>query len=436
MFAADSSVPVLSGQWFDLIHVSALVLLAMSMLGSLGIVCHSLCYNRDLIVSSLSHRLPFLSAVLDLLFSFSHAADHSFIFFRQVPIPDELCIAMGTNLNVMGSMQSSITWITALNIYMVICRKQAVLSFGTRDWKLVLLVVLFPTCTATVGLCLNVYGPSEYWCLFDHSSDSLAVRVFECAFSLFGILMVLSAMWMYFEVSCVLHQNLQEVNSQRVTRKVHAAAAKVIGYLIIMVFRWSVYPIYTVLYNVHFTHPALVIAVVGTLNSGGWLNACLYVHHLQVYGSRQRSKTRNSLVETERQGHTDNTSQSAGAKSTNHSDQWAMATNQIDGNTGTNQNDQWNQAALTPSLQQHQQRQRQQQQHQQQHQEQHQEQQQEQQQLSQHLAPPYKAYTHSDEVSLPDVLEGGLDDYTEPLLTRTSKSVATMDSDSIVDSAY
>ena len=169
MTTSNVTLPIFGypGPVFHIIHILALVSCLSSVLSSLSIILYLFVNEkrgkrRSFKNWTRGERLVVYLAAFDFFFSLSHTVDHIYIYSTISIPPDSLCQAFGfvVSLFMFGQwlMVFSIANVTS---YQVLSSKN--MSYGSYDWKLLILTIGIPLVICIVGMFLNLFGPNGAW---------------------------------------------------------------------------------------------------------------------------------------------------------------------------------------------------------------------------------------------------------------------------------
>lgn len=148
---------------FDLIHITGLVSLSISILVSASVLCF-LNYpcRRSLWSRPIGERLVVYLAVCDLMYSISHVLDHSYMLAVRGNPPDAACATFAFFLNEFVLAQSLVVVFTALNAFGMVV-KQKKIDLGSHDWKLLTVALGVPAAVGVTGEATKYFGPGGMW---------------------------------------------------------------------------------------------------------------------------------------------------------------------------------------------------------------------------------------------------------------------------------
>jgi hypothetical protein len=168
MAAANGSIvlPVvgLPGSAFYMIHITAIVCLAISLITSVCVLIYLFMASKskDLWKKPIGERLVVYLAVYDLCFSLAHELDHCYMTAVLDNPPDAACVPFAFLVQTMVMAQSLLVLFTSVNaMSMVVLEKK--LNLGRRDWRLFALTLGAPVTVGVIGVAVPFLGPSGAW---------------------------------------------------------------------------------------------------------------------------------------------------------------------------------------------------------------------------------------------------------------------------------
>ncbi len=161
----DEGLPIygLGDYRFELLHVTALVSLSISIVVSASVLCY-LNYpcNCNMWSRPIGERLVVYLSVCDLLLSISHVQDHAYMLATSDHPPDAACATFGFFLMEFTLAQTVLVAFTAVNAFYMVVRKTQ-LGLGSKDWKLMAVGLGMPAAMGVVLGATGHLGPSGMW---------------------------------------------------------------------------------------------------------------------------------------------------------------------------------------------------------------------------------------------------------------------------------
>ena len=151
------TIPVygLPGPVFDLVHITALVSLTISILCSAGVIVYFLKGEASFSRRNIGERLVLYLAVCDMGFSVSHTMDHAYMLAVRNHPPDVPCIIFAFCVAEFIFAQALVIGFTAISVVLLVVREVR-LSLGRYDWRLLLISFGLPAASLVlVNLCLS-----------------------------------------------------------------------------------------------------------------------------------------------------------------------------------------------------------------------------------------------------------------------------------------
>ena len=159
-------VPVfgLPGYVFDLIHITALTTIAVSLFFSVSVLVTFACGCRPFFQRSIGERLVLYLAVADVGHGISHSLDHSYMMATRYHPPDVICAIFAFFLGEFTLVQSFVVCFTAVNAFILVV-KEVKVSLGKYDWRLLAFVFGLPAAGLVPAASLGMLGQSGAWCV-------------------------------------------------------------------------------------------------------------------------------------------------------------------------------------------------------------------------------------------------------------------------------
>ena len=169
MMTSNVTLPIFGypGPVFHIIHILALVFCSLSALCSFSIILYLIINEKRGKQRSFKNwtrgeRLVVYLAAFDFFFSLSHTVDHAYIYSTISIPPDSLCQAFGFVVSLfMFGQWLTVFFIAIVTSYQVLSSKNT--SYGTCDWKLLILTIGIPLVICIGGIFLNLFGPNGAW---------------------------------------------------------------------------------------------------------------------------------------------------------------------------------------------------------------------------------------------------------------------------------
>ncbi|KAJ3405768.1 hypothetical protein HDU80_000805 [Chytriomyces hyalinus] len=273
------------------LHGSGLVVIFLSIVGSAFMVCDSIRIGKH---KTLSGRFPIYLGGLNFCWSVSHSIDHTWMMvLHGLNPPLDACRSLGGILSIF--LFAEIFLIDAMALFMLATvhfKRQ--FTLGDYDWILIVLVIGTPILYTVIAGAIGALGPDKNWCFLNISVPEgrilLAITV-AAALACVGLPAIC-----FFLIYRILNAHSKEtkglINSGDFTGAVikkllmfqMSVTVSFMGIVLhgiaVMAFEYSPMP--------------LVFVTVLTVNSGGWINAMIYI--LQEYfgvGTPASSSSRN-----------------------------------------------------------------------------------------------------------------------------------------------
>ena len=110
----------------------------------------------------IGERLVVYLATCDLLMSVSHTMDHAYMLAVRDHPPVVACTIFAFFLHQFIMSQYLVLLIYAVGACSLIVFERK-LSFGRRDWRLLVVAFGLPLIVGVIALCLGIFGPSGAW---------------------------------------------------------------------------------------------------------------------------------------------------------------------------------------------------------------------------------------------------------------------------------
>ncbi|KAI9179850.1 hypothetical protein H9P43_005181 [Blastocladiella emersonii ATCC 22665] len=182
---------------FHAVHIAALLSIAASVIGSLGVIAH---INRVTLPAPLSQRtgglfaawgsapqkpkrLEFAArfamylAVVDAVWSTSHAIDHGLLLFTRVLPSETTGVFLGMVVWVLFGYHQMMHACLSLFTWLRVCR-EVKLDLGRLDWKLHALCFGSIAATTPIIYFINGFGIGGFWCINNIKTDGGTVLLF------------------------------------------------------------------------------------------------------------------------------------------------------------------------------------------------------------------------------------------------------------------
>lgn len=150
---------------FDLIHITAIISLAISILVSACVVLYLLTTGVSLKKKTVGERLAIHLATCDLLYSISHMLDHAYMAAVRGHPPDSVCVPFAYFLAEFILAQAFLISFTAINAFILVVKEKR-MNLGTFDWKLLAGAYGIPAIGMTIWAALGWLGPSGAWYVY------------------------------------------------------------------------------------------------------------------------------------------------------------------------------------------------------------------------------------------------------------------------------
>ena len=162
--ASATHLPVfgLPGYQFALLHVSAIVSLAISIIVSGAVILYLTRTCTPIGRRTIGERLTIYLALCDLFYSLSHMLDHSYMMAVYGHPPDDICVVFSFFLFEFILAQSLLVSFTAVNAFLLVV-KEIKVSLGRYDWRLLFGAFVLPATVAIPLAALKWIGPSGAW---------------------------------------------------------------------------------------------------------------------------------------------------------------------------------------------------------------------------------------------------------------------------------
>ncbi|CAG2216297.1 unnamed protein product [Mytilus edulis] len=279
-------IPVFGGghYCFNLIHVTAIVCLLLTLFSAFGVII--LLYKskagKRFMKWHKHERFLLYRCICDISYGIVHTLDHVQIVITKDHIrPSGLCSVYGMLLVNICLSESLFSLMSALNAFMSVYFRKDV-NFGDKDWKLLLLLSLGPFVAVFPLSFLHVFGPNGNFCAFDSVKGVIANTIL-CTGIMGAVLIALSTIYVFtwyriFTESRNLKTNLG--NSSSVRKATLRSAKAMCLFVVVYIIQWTPITVYGTWQLISDVPYELFLAIVLMTNLSGVYSGVIWLFYM------------------------------------------------------------------------------------------------------------------------------------------------------------
>ncbi|XP_071138805.1 uncharacterized protein [Mytilus edulis] len=170
---------------FNVIHVTAIVCLLLSLSSAVGVII--LLYKsraeKSFMKGRKHERFLLYRCICDISYSFVHTSDHAQTLITEDHVrPSGLCTLYAMLIVITCISETLFSLASAFNAFLSVYFRKNV-NFGNKDWKLILLLGVRPFLVVVIMTSLHVFGPNGFFCAFDSVKGVTANAVMSTGFT-------------------------------------------------------------------------------------------------------------------------------------------------------------------------------------------------------------------------------------------------------------
>ncbi|XP_052084935.1 uncharacterized protein LOC127722131 [Mytilus californianus] len=228
---------------FNVIHVTAIVCLLLSLCSAVGVII-LLCKSRtgkSFMKWHKYERFLLYRCICDISYGFVHTLDHVQILITKDHVRLSGLCSLYAMLIVNTCISEALFSLTsALNAFLSVYFRKNV-NFGNKDWKLLLILGLGPLLVVALMSSLHVFGPSGFFCAFDSVNGVIANAVVSTGLTS-AILVALSTLYVltWYRIHTETKELKTQLSKNGCARSATVKSAKAMClFVVVYIIQWT-----------------------------------------------------------------------------------------------------------------------------------------------------------------------------------------------------